>query len=254
MTKEKLTDYIPEFLDALTTQLEADDKRWGDTWRKRGLKGQERRTMERYRDYYVMFQNNGTPMPWMKIVGGAFICWVRENHPELMTKEEQVQAITQEVADASVSLANRLTDIEIAMSVLDRLALATYCGRKEEFSIAKFRKNMLIVAAYCLSASTADANDVLNERLRQDKIWGDDFDRMNTANDWNAYVTHYIARAMRDGENYSECMKKASGIAQAAILMVDRYSGVAPRHYENLPGAGAKCEKCGRPEGENHVC
>lgn len=76
--------FIDELVTTLLVQLHFDDKRWGDTWRKRGLKGQEKRTMERFRDYYDMFQNNDTPMPWMKIIGGAYICWLRENHPDLL--------------------------------------------------------------------------------------------------------------------------------------------------------------------------
>jgi len=30
-----------------------------------------------------MFEQAGIPVPWLKVIGGAFICWVRENHPEL---------------------------------------------------------------------------------------------------------------------------------------------------------------------------
>jgi len=142
----------------------------------------------------------------------------------------------------------------IHVDIADCLAQATYCGRKEEFSVEKFRSKMLLVASYCLLASGEDIQSILAERLRQDKMWGDDFDRMNTANDWHAYIAHYLAKALRPNEHYSENMVKASCIAQAAILMVDRYGAPAPRHYENLPGAGAKCEHCGRPEGKNHVC
>lgn len=82
----KLTDnkFIDEFIQELRTQLEKDDRRWGNTWRKRGLKGQEKRTMERYRDYYDMFKNNKIPLPWLKIIGGAYICWLRERHPEVL--------------------------------------------------------------------------------------------------------------------------------------------------------------------------
>lgn len=78
------SEFMTELQTALTEQLVEDTKRWGDTWRRRGLKGQEKRTMERYRDYYDRFKNAGVPMPWLKIIGGAYICWLREKHPELL--------------------------------------------------------------------------------------------------------------------------------------------------------------------------
>ena len=78
MYKDKLVDYVPEFTEALTRQLEEDEKRWGDTWKKRSIDGQEMRTKARFDDYFEQFQNAGTPIPWMKVVGEALICWVRE--------------------------------------------------------------------------------------------------------------------------------------------------------------------------------
>jgi hypothetical protein len=41
-------------------------------------------------------------------------------------------------------------------------------------------------------------------------------------------------------EATNKIQAKACGIAQAAILMIDRYGNCAPRHYENLPHSGAK--------------
>jgi len=78
MYKDKLVDYVPEFTEALIKQLEEDEKRWGDTWKKRSIDGQEMRTKARFDDYFEQFQNAGTPIPWMKVVGEALICWVRE--------------------------------------------------------------------------------------------------------------------------------------------------------------------------------
>ena len=78
-----LLTYLPEFVEALRIQLEADDVRWGDTWEERYMEGQEERTMARYEDYYDQFRNGGTPMPWLKVAGGAFICWVRELRAKL---------------------------------------------------------------------------------------------------------------------------------------------------------------------------
>jgi len=77
-----LLDYFDEFVAEMRQQLEADQARWGDTWKKRVREGQERRTRARYQDYFDQFENGGTPIPWLKIVGGAFICWVRERYPD----------------------------------------------------------------------------------------------------------------------------------------------------------------------------
>lgn len=78
-----VSDFIDEFIEKLIEQLEADHKRWGNTWLKRPKEGQELRTKARFTDYFDMFEEAGTPVPWMKIVGGALICWIRENHLEL---------------------------------------------------------------------------------------------------------------------------------------------------------------------------
>lgn len=79
----KFLDFLPEFVDALTKQLENDQKRWGDTWLNRPRIGQEERIFARYRDYYDQFLYSDNPIPWLKVTGEAFIAWVRENHPEL---------------------------------------------------------------------------------------------------------------------------------------------------------------------------
>jgi chaperonin cofactor prefoldin len=77
-------DFLPEFIEELEKQLDSDEQRWGSTWRQRGLKNQELRTLQRYRDYWDMYQNNNTPIPWLKVIGGALICWIREKHPEVL--------------------------------------------------------------------------------------------------------------------------------------------------------------------------
>lgn len=79
----RVADFVPEFIDKLIVQLEADHNRWGNTWLNRPKEGQELRTKARYTDYFDMFKQAGTPVPWLKIVGGALICWIRDNHPEL---------------------------------------------------------------------------------------------------------------------------------------------------------------------------
>lgn len=81
--KLKVINYLREFVCVLTTQLKEDDERWGDTWLKRTREGQELRTKARYDDYFDQFQNAGVSIPWLKVVGEALICWIRDNHPEV---------------------------------------------------------------------------------------------------------------------------------------------------------------------------
>ncbi len=76
--RDKLTDYLPEFMEALKKQLESDDLRWGDTWKKRPREGQEERMFKTLMDYKDRFENGGQPYPTMKAVGGFLINWVRE--------------------------------------------------------------------------------------------------------------------------------------------------------------------------------
>lgn len=78
MEYKNLIDYLPEFTEALKEQLVKDQFRWGGTWKGRPIKGQEMRTKARFDDYFAQFENAGTPIPWLKIICGAFICWVRE--------------------------------------------------------------------------------------------------------------------------------------------------------------------------------
>lgn len=79
----KVWYFMGEFLVALIAQLEDDDKRWGDTWIKRPRKGQEDRIIKRINEYYFEYQEKGTPIPWLKVVGEAMIGWIRDNNPEL---------------------------------------------------------------------------------------------------------------------------------------------------------------------------
>ena len=79
----KLWDFLPEFIEAFETQLKSDYERWGDTWLSRSIKGQEARVLGDVRDYYDKFFYGGEPMPWLKVIGNAYIAWVRTQHPEL---------------------------------------------------------------------------------------------------------------------------------------------------------------------------
>lgn len=78
----KLLEYMDEFVSDLREQLTLDDKRWGETWRHRSREGQELRVLRVYTNYFDQYIHAGSPIPWLKIVGNAYIAWVREKHPE----------------------------------------------------------------------------------------------------------------------------------------------------------------------------
>lgn len=77
-----LLDELRETMEDVEIQLYEDEKRYGDTWKERGLvyKGmnQETRWFYKMQDYFEDFMNNGTPIPWDKVIGEAHICKVRE--------------------------------------------------------------------------------------------------------------------------------------------------------------------------------
>lgn len=90
------------------------------------------------------------------------------------------------------------------------------------------------------------AKEVQQERDRQFRLWGDDFDKKNTPNDWAAYIINYVAKATYAGrdeeftsEQFRENMMKVAALAQGAVLMIDLHGKCADRHYEGLPRSGA---------------
>jgi len=86
----ELLDYFEETVQAMREQIKSDQARWGDTWKRRPIKGQEKRCFDRFKDYWDQFKNAGTPMPWLKIIGEANIAITRENHPEELIEEEEL--------------------------------------------------------------------------------------------------------------------------------------------------------------------
>lgn len=74
---------LQELYDAMKRQLQSDDVRWGETWIKRTRKGQEERTILTFMNYFDQYRLAGVPIPWLKIIGNALICWYREQHPEI---------------------------------------------------------------------------------------------------------------------------------------------------------------------------
>ena len=77
-----LITVLPHTFMDVSLQLESDEKRYGDTWKERGLvfegKNQESRWYMKMQDYYLDFLENGTPINWDKVIGEAHICKVRE--------------------------------------------------------------------------------------------------------------------------------------------------------------------------------
>lgn len=86
--KAKLTDYLPEFGEALKGQLEKDALRWGDTWKQRLIVGQEERTFNNFHNYEDQFKNANVPVNWLKVAGEALICWVREQEQSQNERKE----------------------------------------------------------------------------------------------------------------------------------------------------------------------
>ena len=69
---------LEKTMEQLRLQLLSDHERLGDTWIERGIRGQEHRIMERIDEYYLDYEVEGTPMPWLKIMGLCHIALVRE--------------------------------------------------------------------------------------------------------------------------------------------------------------------------------
>lgn len=87
MSEKSLLDFLDETIGKVKAQLEQDNLRWGNTWKKRPREGQEDRVFARFKDYYDQFKNAGTPIPWTKVIGEAHIAMVREDHPEELEQE-----------------------------------------------------------------------------------------------------------------------------------------------------------------------
>lgn len=94
--KEKVVDYMPEFEEALMKQLERDKERWGDTWKKRPMEGQEDRTKQTFNDYFDKFENAGKPINWLAVAGNAMINWIREEEKRKKFESEREKMVKAE--------------------------------------------------------------------------------------------------------------------------------------------------------------
>lgn len=88
--REELTDYLPIFMEAFEEQLRKDKIRWGDTWKHRPREGQEVRLYGDIEDYYDRYEFGNMRIPYLKIIGNAFICWVRDYEKEQQEKAEDI--------------------------------------------------------------------------------------------------------------------------------------------------------------------
>lgn len=70
------------FVGKLQSQLQDDDLRWGDTWKKRSIEGQLDRTNKTFKDYKDQFKNANQQIPWLKVAGNAVICLYRLDNPD----------------------------------------------------------------------------------------------------------------------------------------------------------------------------
>lgn len=79
-TNELITKALPAFYRSLAAQLEEDEKRWGDEWKRRPREGQEDRIFARFDEYLRDHQRNPSTVrvPWLKVAGLALIAWWRE--------------------------------------------------------------------------------------------------------------------------------------------------------------------------------
>lgn len=73
------------------------------------------------------------------------------------------------------------------------------------------------------------------EREYQDSRWGTSFDDKNTANDWVAYITCYLGKAVTlpwNQEQFRKALIKVAALSVAALESLERNDGVPPRHYD----------------------
>jgi len=79
-------------------------------------------------------------------------------------------------------------------------------------------------------------DEIDKEREYQNNMWGDEFDKKNTPNDWLAYVASYVGRALTmpwNPQEFRTGLIKVAAICVAAIEWCDKTGGNMPkRHYD----------------------
>jgi len=78
----KLIDELDFTFVEVDQQLIEDEKRYGDTWKNRGLRyngqSQEERFFDKMTEYMNNYREFGVPINWKKVIGEAHIAMVRE--------------------------------------------------------------------------------------------------------------------------------------------------------------------------------
>ena len=82
--------------------------------------------------------------------------------------------------------------------------------------------------------------EIDHERERQQELWGNTFDDLNTVNDWIAYICRYAAEGGYQGREkkytairFRSFLVRAAAICVAAVETIDRNGGkLNPRHYD----------------------
>jgi len=69
------------------------------------------------------------------------------------------------------------------------------------------------------------------ERDHQDEKWGTEFDDKNTPNDWIAYLTMYVGRAVTMPWNRMQFRIAVLKVAAICFAILER-EDYAPRHYD----------------------
>jgi hypothetical protein len=76
-----LIDELDSTFVDVALQLKEDEKRYGDTWKERGLvyngQSQEERFFAKMQEYITNYRENGTSINWLKVIGEAHIAHVR---------------------------------------------------------------------------------------------------------------------------------------------------------------------------------
>ena len=73
--------------------------------------------------------------------------------------------------------------------------------------------------------------EIITERDYQNLKWGADFDRLNTPNDWVAYLVAYVGKAVTLPWNRDEFRARVLQVAALCFAILER-EDYAPRHYD----------------------
>lgn len=85
----RVIDYLPEFVEALKTDLLKGEDKYGDTWLERDRSNQVNRIFDTHESYYDNWLDRGGDFPWVSVAGNAMIAWIRDNYPELSESWEE---------------------------------------------------------------------------------------------------------------------------------------------------------------------